>query len=279
LALTGASMMAPRLARLITFWTHIHARQACLFSHSRRRISQLARRRGTEPQRLLASSQAFGCATTQRTVPSPARPTVPGAVISSVGVEPGDGGADRQSAARPAGKQHRGGHIGGRWRSAGAAGRHERGGTGMNLYRSRSFVCSVPLILLLLAASACHIKLVSDYDENFVRAANATQKEITLLLQDLRNPPRDYKVGYQDNIANYNSIRADLNGMLVLASSHRDNEPTVDQVLSLIGMVNDLEKLHQSRQPSQAFLEQVQRDINTAFSIIIRTENAKKAAR
>jgi hypothetical protein len=150
----------------------------------------------------------------------------------------------------------------------------------MSLSLSRPLMRSAPLILLLLlATSACHIKLVSDYDENFIKAATATQKEITLLLQNLRNPPSDYKIGYQDNIAKYNSIRADLNEMLVLASSHQNNEPTVDQVVSLIGMVNDLEKLHQSRQPSQAFLEQEQRDINTAFSILIRTENAKKAAR
>jgi hypothetical protein len=149
----------------------------------------------------------------------------------------------------------------------------------MSLYCGRPLVRAVPLILLLLTASACHIKLVSDYDENFIKAATATQREITVLLQSLRNPPSDYKTGYRDNIASYNSIRADLNGMLVLAGSHRNNEPAVDQVLSLMGMVNDLEALHQSRPPSPAFLAQVQRDINTAFSIIIRTENAKKALR
>jgi hypothetical protein len=153
------------------------------------------------------------------------------------------------------------------------------GGSDMSSYRSRSLVRSASLILLLLITSACHIKLVSDYDENFIRATTTTQKEITILLQNLRNPPRDYKVDYQNNIANYNNIRADLDGMLVLASAHQNNEPTVDQVVSLIGMVNDLEKLHQSRQPSQAFLQQEQKDINMAFSIIIRTENAKKAAR
>jgi hypothetical protein len=153
------------------------------------------------------------------------------------------------------------------------------GGNGMSLYRSHSLVRSAPLILLLLITNACHIKLVSDYDENFIKAATDTQKEITVLLQNLRNPPSDYKVSYLDNILKYNNIRADLNGMLVLASSHQNNEPTVDQVISVIEMVNDLEKLHQSRQPSHAFLEQEQRDVNKAFSIIIRTENAKKAAR
>src|SRR5215213_6515024 len=101
---------------------------------------------------------------------------------------------------------------------------------GMNFYRAQSLARSVPLILLLLITSACHIKIVSDYDEDFVKAATAAQKEITALLQDLRNPPSGYDVGYQSNIARYNTIRTDLNELLVLGGSHENNEPTVLQV-------------------------------------------------
>src|SRR5690242_17651579 len=132
--------------------------------------------------------------------------------------------------------------------------------TGVEIYRGRSLARSAPLILLVLLASACHIKLVSDYDEAFVNAAAATQKEIAALLQNLRNPPTGYDISYQANIAKYNEIRTDLNGLLVLASAHQNNEPTVAQVNSLISMVNDLEKLHSIRPPSPAFLEQGQKD-------------------
>src|SRR4051812_28217310 len=81
-------------------------------------------------RRLLASSQALACSTTQRTVPRPepcgsplsrisgrmpslAKLVVVGAVIGRIGIEPGDGGADHQSAAQQGGKQHRVVHVGG----------------------------------------------------------------------------------------------------------------------------------------------------------------------
>lgn len=136
------------------------------------------------------------------------------------------------------------------------------------------------VLLLLLTASACHIKLVSDYDDEFVKAATNTQKEISTLLQKLRNPAPGSDSTYKANIDAYNKINVDLDGLLVLAMSHQGNDASVAQVQKIIGMVRDLENLHRnSNTLSPAFLMQEQRDISTAFAFVIRTENDKKAGK
>jgi hypothetical protein len=134
-------------------------------------------------------------------------------------------------------------------------------------------------LLLLIAASGCHIKLVSDYDEEFVKAASNTQKEISTLLQNLQKPPGGYDVSYKANISTYNKIDANLNNLAVLANSHEKNDETIAQVNAIGEMFHDLEKRHQTGPVSPAYLEIKQKDINLVTSIIIRTENDKKAGK
>jgi hypothetical protein len=131
---------------------------------------------------------------------------------------------------------------------------------------------------LLLVVGGCHIKLVSEYDDNFVQAATSTQKAIGTLLQTLKNPPSGTDVTYNGNIATYNKIDVDINGLLVLASAHQNNDATIAQVNRLVSMVRDLESLHKKTDAlSPAFLTQEQQDMNTAFTLVIRTENNKRA--
>jgi hypothetical protein len=89
----------------------------------------------------------------------------------------------------------------------------------MRLDRDGVLLRFAPLALILLVISGCHIKLVSDYDDNFVQAATTTQKEIGALLQTLKNPPPGTDATYKGNIAAYNKIDVDMNGLLVLASA------------------------------------------------------------
>jgi len=42
--------------------------------------------------------------------------------------------------------------------------------------------------MLLLLFCGCHIKLVSDYDDDFVKAATNVEKEISTFLQNMKNP-------------------------------------------------------------------------------------------
>ncbi|MBV9829059.1 MAG: hypothetical protein JO001_25845 [Alphaproteobacteria bacterium] len=135
-----------------------------------------------------------------------------------------------------------------------------------------------PLGLVLLVVSACHIKLVSDYDDNFVQAAVSTEKEISTLLQNLRNPPIGTDITYKGNIANYNKVDVDMNHLAVLSSSHENNAASIAQVNKVIEIVHGLETLHRDNTTlSPAFVTQKQQDIDLAFAIVIRTENDKKA--
>ncbi len=149
----------------------------------------------------------------------------------------------------------------------------------MNRYLRVSVSRGIVLTLLCLAVSACHIKLVSDYDDEFIRAATSTQKEISTLLQKLKNPPAGSDITYKGNIEGYNKIDVDLDGLLVLAMAHQGNDQTVAQVKKIIGMVKDLENLHKNSTLSANFLIQEQQHISAAFAFVIRTENDKKAGK
>src|SRR5882672_2138939 len=116
----------------------------------------------------------------------------------------------------------------------------------MRLHRHGVLLRFAPMGVILLVVSACHIKLVSDYDENFVQAATSTQKEIGALLQTLKNPPEGVSVTYKSNIVNYNKIHVDMNNLLMLASAHQNNDETIAQVNELISMVGDLENIHRT---------------------------------
>jgi hypothetical protein len=132
-------------------------------------------------------------------------------------------------------------------------------------------------LLLLLFVGGCHIQLVSEYDEDFVRTATGVQKEIGMMLQTLKNPPSGTDVSYQGSISAYNKISVDLNGLLILAGAHRNNEETVAQVKQMIQIFDEIPERHRTKSLSAAYLDLKQQTISRGFSLIIRTENDKKA--
>lgn len=132
---------------------------------------------------------------------------------------------------------------------------------------------------LLLLVAGCQVKLVSDYDENFVKAALDVARDVSALLQSQRNLLSEKDGSYATNLSAYNRIEVDLNTLLVLTNAHENNDPSVAQVHKLIETVHGLERLHQAGPLSPAYLAQKQDDIDREISILIRTENAKKAVR
>jgi hypothetical protein len=139
---------------------------------------------------------------------------------------------------------------------------------------------SVIVLACLILVAACHIQLVSDYDEEFVKTASDIQKEIDTLLQNQRNPPKGADLSYEANKPAYNKIEVELSSLLALAQSHENNDPSIDQVKALIETVHRLEAIHErdNRVPSAA-INIEQNTIRTQISSIVRTENAKKAGR
>jgi hypothetical protein len=139
---------------------------------------------------------------------------------------------------------------------------------------------SIVAAFWLLLVSACHVGLVGDYDENFIKAATELEKEIDGFLQNLEYPPvPTADLTYAGNIGTYNKLRVDLNALLVLARSHERNEPTINQVNALIRIVRGIEDVHKKQgKLSPGFIDSQREELLTAFTSIIRTENDKKAA-
>ena len=132
--------------------------------------------------------------------------------------------------------------------------------------------------LLLLTLAACHVTLVTSYDEQFVKNTVATETDIDTLLQTQRNPPKGTDTGYDTSVRAYNKIDVDLNGLLALAESHSNNADTIAQVNKLIELVQGLEKVHREEgQLGAAYINGKQQDLRVIFAAILRTENDKKA--
>jgi hypothetical protein len=154
-------------------------------------------------------------------------------------------------------------------------------GDGGFLSRSHILLACIRLVgSAALLIAGCHVQLVSDYDEDFVKAAVSTEKEIDGFLQDQRNPPLGTDPSYDGNKTTYNKIEVDLDSLLVLARSHLNNDPSINQVTTAIDTFHGLENIHRRRgRLSIDFIDAKEQTFITEFSSMIRTENAKKAGR
>jgi hypothetical protein len=65
--------------------------------------------------------------------------------------------------------------------------------------------------------------------------------------------------------------------LLILAGAHRNNEETVAQVKQMIQIFDEIPERHRTKSLSAAYLDLKQQTISRGFSLIIRTENDKKA--
>jgi hypothetical protein len=131
---------------------------------------------------------------------------------------------------------------------------------------------------LLLSVAACHVQLVSDYDDQMVKDATAVQTDVDTLLQTELNPPRETDTSYEASKPAYNKIAVNLDSLRMQAMSHPNNGPTIEQVDALAKDVADLQALHMKDNTlGRIFIQQEQNDIATHVSLIVRTENDKKA--
>jgi len=131
-----------------------------------------------------------------------------------------------------------------------------------------------------MIVAGCHVQLVSEYDEIFAMGAASTQKEIDGFLRNQRNPPSGADLTYEGSKSAYNQIEVDLDSLLVLAKSHPNNDPSINQVNAVIETVHGLEEVHRRHAPLPAvFIDEKRQTLMIEFSSIIRTENDKKAGR
>jgi hypothetical protein len=136
----------------------------------------------------------------------------------------------------------------------------------------------VGVALLLLSLAACHVRLVSDYDDQLVKDATAVQTDADTLLEAELNPPSGTETSYAANRAAYNKIAVDLDSLRTQAMSHPNNDLTIAQVGALAKTIEGLQQEHMKHNVlPPTYILQKQADIEHQVSLIIRTENDKRS--
>jgi hypothetical protein len=103
---------------------------------------------------------------------------------------------------------------------------------------------AVGVALLLLSLADCHVRLVSDYDDQLVKDAAAVQTDADTLLEAELNPPSGTETSYEASRPAYNKIAVDLHSLRTQAMSHPNNDPTIAQVDALAKTIEGLQQEH-----------------------------------
>jgi hypothetical protein len=134
----------------------------------------------------------------------------------------------------------------------------------------------------LLGISACHISLLSDYDDVFDREATNTQKEVDALYQKIIGNPNAQHPDitaetYASDRESYTNIRAELDGLRVRAQAHDHNENTVKSVDAIAHSFSVVEDEH--KRNAELHIEAAKGELamlNQQFTALIRQELLKK---
>lgn len=138
------------------------------------------------------------------------------------------------------------------------------------------------LIALPLGISACHIMLLSDYDDVFDQEATNTQKDVDALFQKIiDNPdkarPEFTAETYTADRDAYAKIRTELDALSVRAQAHQHNENTIASVGKITNSFAVVEEEHKNK-PS-LHIEAARGELrlmNQEFVALIKEELSKK---
>jgi len=141
----------------------------------------------------------------------------------------------------------------------------------------RAFLVVAPLIL-----SACHITLISNYDEVFDQEATSAQKDVDSLFQKIiDNPdrlrPEFTAETYAADKDSYAKIRTELDALSVRAQAHQYNENTVASVGKIAHSFSVVEEEHKNK--PALHIEAARGELNLMnqeFVALIKEELLKK---
>jgi len=111
----------------------------------------------------------------------------------------------------------------------------------------RAFLVISPFIL-----SACHITLVSDYDEVFDQEATSAQKDVDALFQKIMDNPDKARPEftaetYAADKDSYAKIRTELDALSVRAQAHQHNENAIASVGKIAHSFSVVEEEHKNK--------------------------------
>jgi hypothetical protein len=138
------------------------------------------------------------------------------------------------------------------------------------------------LVCSTLGIAACHVTLISEYDDVFDQEVTNTQKEVDALFQKIINNPDNARPGisletYASNKDSYAKIHTELDALFVRASAHQHNEGSLDSVNKITHSFSLAEGGHKDR-PS-INIEAARGELmimNQEFTALMREELLKK---
>jgi hypothetical protein len=140
----------------------------------------------------------------------------------------------------------------------------------------RLFCC----IILLLAVTACQVRLVSGYDEATDRLANSLEAKIDNKFQSwIRMPAASTGLRYDDkeNRDFYSEVSADISVLESRAKAQPSNQTTISMIETIKSTMDMIEALHKEHQTvSPAALQNAQDQIDFEVQRLISFELAKK---
>jgi hypothetical protein len=134
----------------------------------------------------------------------------------------------------------------------------------------------------LLGISACHMALLSDYDDVFDQEATNAQKDVDALYQKIIGNPNAQHPDitaetYAADRESYAKIRAELDGLRVRAQAHDHNENTVKSVDAIAHSFSVAEDEHKRNPELRIEAAKGELDLlNQQFTALIRQELLKK---
>jgi hypothetical protein len=140
-------------------------------------------------------------------------------------------------------------------------------------------------IVIIFAATmltACHITLITDYDETFDQEATQAQKDVDALLQKIINNPNKQQPAmtadaYAMDKDAYAKIDNELQALLVRARAHQNNSGTIDSVQKVIHSFSLIENEHKTKPSLRiAQVEEQKTIMNDEFTALIAEEILKK---
>jgi hypothetical protein len=138
------------------------------------------------------------------------------------------------------------------------------------------------LVCSILGTTACHVTLISEYDDVFDQEATSTQKDVDALFQKIINNPDNTRPGisletYASNKDSYTKIHTELDALFVRASAHQHNEGTLDSVSKITHSFSLVESGHRDRPAINIEAARGELTImNQEFTALMREELLKK---
>jgi hypothetical protein len=131
------------------------------------------------------------------------------------------------------------------------------------------------LLLVLLAAIGCSIRLISEYDKKIDDGVTDLQKKTEAFLIKMERIAETPEGVYAKHVGFYDNVKVDLSLLKVRADAIALNDLTSKQIDLLQDSFKSLEEQHKKGLKA-VMIESIRQSLNTQFTSILKLEVSKK---